>query len=298
MKLINKAYYHTWNIGFVEMSAEAIVSSKETSIEVHWIKHQYKDRFFADPFILSADDKDIKVLVEEFPYYDKKGVISLLTIDRRDFSLIERKVILKQAYHMSYPFILRDEYGNIKWISPEASMSGNLYRYSYNPDLGKLENQALLIDEPLLDSTIVKHNDLFWLFCTKRGENSNRDLYIFYSNTPEGPWTPHIKNPVISNAALARPAGYIVEIEGTLYRVIQKCDKHYGEAVNVSRITVLNKNDFQEEFVKELRAQKDDYSYCFHTINGFKDLCVVDGVKVEFHPLRRIWYEFRNLIHL
>ena len=63
MSILNKVYYHTWNIGFVEKSVEAIVSSKETSIEVHWIKHQYKNRFFADPFILSADDKYIKVLL-------------------------------------------------------------------------------------------------------------------------------------------------------------------------------------------------------------------------------------------
>ena len=224
MSIIDKAYYHTWNIGFVDADSRDIVGSEKTQIKVHWVKHSYKDRFFADPFILSVDEKLIKVLVEDYPYYDKRGMISLLTIDRKTYELKEKKVVLKQPFHMSYPFVMRKENGET-WVAPEASQSGNLYYYTINKETGKLENQKILVEEPLLDSTIVEYKGLWWLFCTKRGEDSNKKLYIYYANAPEGPWQPHSKNPVVSDASMARPAGYMIKDGETLYRVIQKCDK-------------------------------------------------------------------------
>ena len=265
-------------------------------IQVHWVKHQYKDRFFADPFILSADEAVIYVLVEEFPYYDKRGIISILIVDRNTYELRDKKVILKQPFHMSFPFIMRKKDGEI-WVAPEASQSGNLFYYSMNLDTMMLENQKMLVNEPLLDSAIVEHDGRWWLFCTKRGDASNRDLYIYYAGTPEGPWISHEKNPVVQNDSMARPAGYLVKVKDALYRVIQKCDKRYGEAVNVSKVTKLTITEFSEVFVKELRAQNGEYSHCFHTLNGLGELTAVDGVKRQFAPLRRVIYEIRNIIN-
>lgn len=293
MGLVNRLTYHTWNIGFVEADVKSIVASDLTQVDVQWVKHPYKDRFFADPFILSVNEKEIKVLVEDFPYYDKRGLISLLTIDRNTYELVDKKVILKQPFHMSYPFIMRKNNGEI-WVAPEASQSGNLYYYSINPDTMMLENQQALVNEPLLDSTIVEYDGRWWLFCTKRGEASNRDLFVYYADAPEGPWAPHAKNPVVQNDSMARPAGYLVKDGKALYRVIQKCDNCYGEAVNVSLVTKLTTTDFEEVFVKELRAQKDEYSSSFHTLNGFGNITIVDGLKIQFAPFRRLVYEIRN----
>lgn len=298
MNLLSKLYYHTWNIGFIEQSIESVLTSKESMFPVHWVKHNYKNRFFADPFLLSADDKHFKVLVEDFPYYHKKGMISLLTIDRKTYNLLERKVILKQPFHMSYPFIMRDNHGNVKWVAPEASMSGKLYRYTINPNNHSLENQEVLVSEPLLDSTIVEYNGRYWLFCTQTGTDSNKKLYIYHSLNPEGPWTEHYNNPVVNDASMARPAGYVINVDGDLYRVIQKCDKHYGETINISKIDILTENEFKEHFVKTIKAQHDEYSYSFHTINGLDNICVVDGVRIDFQPFRRLWYELRNFLHI
>lgn len=299
MNIFNRICYHTWNIGFIENDIPSVILGGETKVRVKWVKHKYKDRFFADPFILSIDDRVIKVLVEDYPYYNKVGQISLLTVDRKTYELIDRKEILKQPFHMSYPFIQRLDSGDF-WVAPEASMSGKLYRYTMNSVSETLENQTLLLDEPALDSTIIEYKGKYWLFCTKRGMASNRDLYIYYSDMPEGPWTPHKCNPVLSDAKTARPAGYMINIDGAIYRVTQKCDKHYGEAINITKVSVLNETEFKEIFVKELRAQKDNYSECFHTINSISggNICVVDGVRKDFRPIRRIWYELRNKLHI
>jgi hypothetical protein len=298
MSLLSKFYYHTWNIGFIERGIEDVVAGEETAFPVHWVKHNYKDRFFADPFLLSADDKCLKVLVEDFPYYHKKGMISLLTVDRKTYQLLDRKVVLKQPFHMSYLFIFRNADGSVKWVAPEASQSGKLFRYKMNPQSGMLENQATLFPEPLLDSTILEHNGKYWLFCTKRGSRSNRDLLVYFSDCPEGPWMSHAKNPVVQDFTKARPAGNMVKIGGLIYRLSQKCDKCYGEDVNVSLVTTLTETDFEEEPVKQVKACKDDYSFGFHTLNGLDGIAisVVDGLRKDFRPVRRIVYEMLNFI--
>ncbi len=296
MNILEKLWYHTWNIGFVESDVQNIVASDAERVDVHWVKHSYKDRFFADPFILSLDAAVIKVLVEDFPYYDKRGMISLLTIDRKTYELLDKEIILKQPFHMSFPFIMRQGHGKI-WVAPEASKSGKLYRYALNPETGLLGNQEVLVPEPLLDPSIVEYNGLWWLFCTKRGPKSNKELYIYYAEVPEGPWMPHLKNPVVEDAAMARPAGsFVKDGGGNLYRIIQKCDMRYGECVNVSRVEVLTTTEFKETFVKEVKAQEDEYRFGFHTMNGLDGLTVVDGLKKQFAPFRRVAYEMLNFI--
>lgn len=297
MAFLDKFFFNTWNIGFVEEEAKVIIAGGEKELTVHWVKHPYKDRFFADPFILSVDSNEIKVLVEDFPYYTKRGEISMLTIDRKTYELKQKTGVLSQPYHMSYPFILRKDEGEIL-VLPEASQSGKLYYYTMNDETSMLENQRVLMEEPLLDSTIVEFNNKWWLFCTKRGPASNKDLYMYYSEKPEGPWHPHPNNPVVTNEAMARPAGYFVKDESRLYRVIQKCDRCYGEAVQISRVNKLTEYDYSETFIRTLELKKSEYSLRFHTLNSLNGISVVDGNRSSFSPARRVYYEIRNKLGL
>ena len=297
MNILKKLYYNTWNIGFIEHSINEVICSNDTQFEVHWVQHKYKDRFFADPFILSADDKIIKVLVEEFPYYKKKGIISLLNINRLSYKIESKKIVLEQPYHMSFPYIQRNNDGNVMWVAPEASESGGWYRYSINPQTEMLEEQRCILKEQSLDSVIVKYGGMYWLFCTKRGKDSNKKLFIYYGEKPEGPWIAHASNPVVEDATMARAAGNIISDGHDLYRVVQKCDNTYGEFINVFRIDTLTESSFSESFIKSICAQKDMYSGGFHTINGFGELCVVDGLRTDFRPLHRVCFETRNILN-
>lgn len=293
MAFLDKFYFHTWNIGFVEAEAKDIIARGEKELTVHWVKHSYKDRFFADPFILSVSLNEIKVLVEDFPYYTKRGEISMLTIDRKTYELKSKTVVLSQPFHMSYPFILRKDDGEIL-VAPEASQSGKLFYYTMNQNTGKLENQRILIDEPLLDSTILYYDGLWWLFCTKRGEHSNSDLFIYYADSLDGPWKSHMGNPHVHNKSFARPAGYFVKDESGLYRVIQKCDRCYGEAVHITRVNKLTEYDYSETFIRTLDLKKSEYSQRFHTLNSLNGISVVDGNISIFSPARRVYYEIMN----
>ena len=68
-----------------------------------------KDKFWADPFVISRADKYF-VFVEEFIYAKNKGHISVLELDKEGKLLNVQKLIDK-PYHMSYPFVFESEGG-------------------------------------------------------------------------------------------------------------------------------------------------------------------------------------------
>ena len=55
-----------YNIGFIDGDIKSVFDN--ANIKVNWLHHNYKDRWFADPFILDVTDTEIIVLVEE--WYD------------------------------------------------------------------------------------------------------------------------------------------------------------------------------------------------------------------------------------
>ena len=68
-----------WNIGFIENTIDGILNGEELLIRP--IKHPFKDRWFADPFILDYNDNQIILLVEDLLIKEDKGRISKLIID-------------------------------------------------------------------------------------------------------------------------------------------------------------------------------------------------------------------------
>lgn len=57
-----------WNIGFIKCEPGELLEGKKKIERVQWLKHSYKDRFFADPFFLSVTEERLEVLVEEYLY--------------------------------------------------------------------------------------------------------------------------------------------------------------------------------------------------------------------------------------
>lgn len=53
-----------WNIGFCDLTPDAFISSGKLG-RVAWMKNPYKDRWFADPFLLDVTDDSITIFVEE-----------------------------------------------------------------------------------------------------------------------------------------------------------------------------------------------------------------------------------------
>lgn len=210
-------------------------------------------RYYADPFLFAQSDA-IDVFVEELPYATGRGHISMFSL-RPDGTASPPRPVLEAAHHLSYPQVFARD-GEI-WMLPEASATGalTLYRAARYPD--RWEPAARLIDEPLHDATLFEHNGRLWIAAATQGPSNARwgsswDSLSLYSATRLlGPWTPHPKNPVLTDARSARPAGDVFTAGGQLFRPAQDCSTVYGGALAIAHVTRLTADDFAQTVVSK-----------------------------------------------
>jgi hypothetical protein len=293
-KLIRKFKLSQWNIGFVRNDIKSILSEGKTVLDIHWVKHSYRDRFFADPFILSVRDNEIHVLVEEFFYKERKGIITLLCIDKLSYEIINRKVLLDLPTHLSFPFIYREN--EQIYVLPENAGSQSLFLYEYNREKQELNPIALLNSEPIVDPALYKFGDYYYLFCTKKGRMTNSGLYMYRSLKLTNGYEQISSLPVKTDKSSARPAGWMGEIEDSFYRISQNSTNSYGEGLTVNK-KVSNSFDNYEEIPVLSIWPDSEYKYGIHTLHYYdNDICVVDGLNLIFAPLYKIKYKIRKFI--
>lgn len=106
----------------------------------------------------------------------------------------------------------------------------------------------------------------------------------------EGPYTPINGNsPVIVDWDNARPAGYVERIDGKVYRSTQVCTRSYGEYMKIFEVEAIDESGVNQKFVKEIHPKMSKYSESFHTLNGYGNITVVDGVNKSFRPFFKLW---------
>lgn len=70
-----------WNIALCDTPVDDTIKGKE--LRLRWLKHKHKESWFADPFILRADDEVVEFLVDakgyRYPFIARilKGLRSL-----------------------------------------------------------------------------------------------------------------------------------------------------------------------------------------------------------------------------
>lgn len=292
LKYAAKFYFKHWVIGYCQGSIREILQSKSFPREINWLKINSMDHTNADPFPVRSGDGEVSILFEDFALNDFYGKIHVLTLDK-SLKKVTQKLLLDTKSHISYPFTF-NENGKLL-VFPESSYEGRLSCYEYDTANCSLTFVREILKLPLLDSTILKHNEKYWLFGTLKGADSNRKLYIYFSDNLFGHYTPHPKNPVKNSITDSRPAGKIIEVDGVLYRPAQNCEREYGESITINKVKVLNESDFEEEPYMVISPDnlnlKNDKIFTIHTINVVDDLIVVDGLKWTF-SLRNQWKYF------
>jgi hypothetical protein len=217
--------------------------------------------------------------------HDNYGKISVIRVGE-GMNRDTHRVVLDTRSHLSYPFVYAEN--GSTYLFPEASQSGRLSAYRFDPATASATYVQDVIELPLLDGTIHRHNGKYWLFGTINGPDADSKLHLFYSNTLMGPYTPHPANPVRSGLEGSRPAGRIVEVDGQLYRPAQNSRYAYGESITINRIKTLNEETYAEEvhMVLELdrKNPRNRHMHGMHTINHVDDVIVVDGTVWRFSP--------------
>lgn len=280
-----------WNLAFIEGGFDVICKNKE--VNFIWLKHKYTDRWFADPFILSVDEKQIVVLVEEFRYDNPVGRIAKLIIGRHSYELLSMEVLLDLPTHLSFPFIYRK--GDSVYIIPENSQSGASYIYKYDINSDTLGVIKAIVRTPLTDATICNYKNREYLVATKLPNPNGNEMLVFEWNDDELKAETDNYHVIRFSGDYARNAGAVFEYNGIIVRPAQDCNKVYGGGVVFHSFSPNEKDDSNFERFVSLYPQSFVYNQGIHTFNQLADLAVVDGRGFYKPFLGRIVYYLFSL---
>jgi len=216
------------------------------------IKNILSDRSFikrnpvlivADPFLFIQND--CLFLFYENQISSNSGTIEMIkTNDLIHWT--EPITVLKHRTHLSFPFIFKDA-GNIFMI-PETYQEKNVQLCKANQDLTEFcFEKELLNGDEYVDSSIILHDHIYYLFTSVIRENDDYELQLYFSKELNGEFEKHPKSPIAKGHSVGRCGGAIFEYENKIYRPAQICKHYYGESLSMYRIKMLTTNDYQEE---------------------------------------------------
>jgi hypothetical protein len=203
--------------------------------------------FVADPFMIQANGS-WNMFFEVMNWHTGKGEIGLAQ-SQDGFAWTYQQIVLAEPFHLSYPYVFawKGEY----YMIPESYQSGwiRLYKARNFPTQWSLVAQ--LLEGPyLVDPSIFRYGDKWWLFTETNPEVKHDCLRLYFADELAGPWVEHPKSPVVKeNAQIARPGGRVLAIEGQIFRYAQDCSVSYGSNVRAFKVTELSTKNYAEEEV-------------------------------------------------
>jgi hypothetical protein len=239
-----------------------------------------KDRFWADPFIVKRNGH-FHIFVEEYVYSTKRGHISVITLDERGNLVDDAKTVLRENYHLSYPFLF--ELDGRLFMVPESSECKAIWLYECTKFPLEWKRKKCLMEGVIaVDPTIFFHNGRWWMFMNV-ADNPNvtkyTHLHLFHSTDPtSNEWQPHPKNPVVSDARRSRPAGKPFTRGNHLYRPSQDCAGAYGRGISINRVVALDENNYEEVEDGGIRPNLSRNQIGVHTLNRCEHLTILDAL--------------------
>jgi len=292
-KYRSKLFFKKWIIGVCNDNIENIIRERTFKPRIEWLKINGFESFYADPFILSVKEDEIKLLYEIYPFQDGYGKIALMTLDK-DFCFKSDKLILDTQSHLSYPFIYREN--NKTYIFPESAQNKKLSCFEYDDEKDEMYFVKDLIDLPLRDSTILKYKEKYWIFGTQSDNGTDYKLHIYVSENLLGKYRPLTINPVKNGLDGTRAAGNFFEVDGDIYRPTQNCKNSYGESITIYKVIELSETAFIEEPYMTIKMDpKQSFNkgiHSVHTLNILDNTIVVDGEQWIFAP----WQQLKSFV--
>lgn len=196
----------------------------------------------ADPFLFVKDD--FVYLFYESQSIRKPGIIKAYkTADLKNF--IDLGVILKEDFHLSYPFIF--EMNGSVFMMPDGHGAGEIRLYKFENFPYRLKLCKVLLKGNYLDPSVIMINGLWFLFAT-----SEKGLKIFFTEDLENqPLEPHPQNPISTDPRYQRCGGGVVLINNQHYRLAQDCSEEYGKNLHIFKINSIDTKNYREELFKE-----------------------------------------------
>ncbi len=291
-KIINKLFFiDKWNCGIANCGIENFLTLPNQKI--NWLASVSSLDFRADPFGIISHDAKKHIFFEDYSYLKRKGEIIRAEIDD-NFNILNKTSLLTKPYHLSYPYIFENDGENFMLVESYKAKKLELYKITKNLGLEKVKD--LLSNLEIVDPSIIKFNEIWWLFFNLNNEGDGK-LHLAYSDNLLGEWKMHPKNPIKDNISSARSAGKIFLHNGSLYRPAQNCQFNYGNSIVINKITTLDSQNYEEQAEIEIHPnQLGHYPDGLHNISPLgKNLTLIDGKKkifVFYKPLIALFRVF------
>ncbi len=272
MRIKDKFKILTYNVGFIYKPIYEVLESGIRSGDIVWMNHTYKDRYFADPFMIDEDVNNYYVLCEEYPFWSEIGKIVLLTISRDNHELLGRKMIIDEPYHLSFPYCKL--HGD--WILPEASASGAAYIYKYDTQKQEVTEKRKISDVGLIDNVSYNDKSGKYLYAGKTRIPST-ELYEFQMD--EDGLYKEVRL-IQSDNRTSRGAGDFFTINDKLYRAVQDCKGRYGRQTKIMQFEAVGEKGYHATEAKTVNSfDNPPFNETMHTFNVYDDVIVIDGSK-------------------
>ena len=251
----------------------------------------------ADPFIIKKSNQYF-VFYEDLEDYFGKAVLKMkYSNDLITWS--EPKTILKEPFHLSFPFIFKDK--NDFYMLPETIGDNSIRLYkacSDTLDEWKL-CKKLIQNKKYSDSFIIQHNGIYYLFTTKEKDNPQKDVFeqhLYYSSNLEGPYTLHPKSPICASNKYARNGGAMILIDGEMYRPVQDCNIQYGGQLHIMKVLKLSETEYEEELYKENVLQRTGHHLSIAPGFNSSEIIACTDSKIHNYNLQLFFKRLLNFI--
>lgn len=236
--------------------------------------------FWADPMPWAQGNRRA-IYFEALDYASGRGDIRVLELDAEGRAGAATPAIA-EPWHLSYPQPFEWQGQLHLLVESSAARRIGVYRCGGFPD--RFEALPPLFEgRRAVDATLHRQGQRWWLFTAVNespfddGDREWDALFLFFSDSPLGPWQPHPANPICTDVRGARPAGPLFEHAGRLIRPGQDCSGEYGRAVIFHEVLQLDPQCYRERALGRLEADWAPGQSGCHTYARLGSLEVVDG---------------------
>jgi hypothetical protein len=283
-----------WNIGVAQAPISAFLGDRKP--EVDWFPLHSRNRFLADPFGLvdESDKRKLHIFYETYPYTQARGKLDYVSYDG---TFSPEQKLIRESFHLSYPYPVR--HNGEYYLVPESYEANRVFMYKAVDFPLLWEKSHILIDGFAgIDSTIIRHEDTYWMFTADKMDGFRHNLKLFYTDDLLGDWTPHPQNPVKTDIRSARPAGTPFQHHGQWYRPAMDYAEKIEGRICINKILTLTRTAYEEIPVTIIDPYRNS---CFpdkiHTLCEAGEYTVVDGGREAF-IFGSIYFVLRGIVLL
>ena len=268
-----------WNIGVIDQPVDDIARHGIVA-PVRWLPDPPPGTMLADPSCRLHPDGGATLYAEYLELAGRRlgEIFSAELAPAADPATARFTRMLKLPHHMSYPFPLTGEAGQAL-LTAETWQGGGALLWDGTRQVG-----TIMPGRQVVDPTLWRDGDRWWLFCTFQDGEPNGALHLYHAPAMTGPWTAHPANPVQTGRGRSRPAGPLFRMGDVLVRPAQDCSATYGGAIVLHAVTRLDPDGYAESPPRRLEPAAGRYGDGLHTICAAGQRTLVDGKRWAVTP--------------